>query len=863
VLIRKTWVHLGLLGSLLLFSVILLHAPMSIWAANAHEFEFSGFAFLGLLLIALAVAMVIVWSVLHLLPTSMVSVLSALLTALGLVLWAYVYLLFPHALLLDGRQIAFDFSTALGRWEPLFLLLPIAALALLARLRPRSFVVFLAAVQVGLCGVTVFELVRNRAAGPQAGAGNPAPLWRFSPTRNVLVILLDGFQSDIFAQFAAQEPNLRQRFDGFTLFRNMLAVAPSTLPTMPAIHSGRDFDANRSLRVAYEQDVRHDSFLNDLANAGFETSLVHPIRRVCPNDIHLCIDISSVLGRRQAALFSNSVLLLDMALMRAVPFTYKNQIFNGQSWFLSQRLGGSHIAGEHVAFNRVMTTLSSSLVVESARPAAKFMHLLSTHAPYVLNEKCEPHGDGAGKPESSARCAIESFLTLLEALRRNGVYDKTVVAVIADHGAGIASGYAGAEAKERLLWAALAGAANPIFLVKPLDAHGPLVDDERAVSVTDIGATVCALADACGPVRLGTSAFASNRPSGTRRFHSYQWRHELWSAATIPGVTEYQVAGPLWRYASWRRRGPAPSYALGNAINFSVPADLQTYGEFGFSEAEPSGSWVVGDTAEIRLRPKESAASDLDLIVNARAFVSSAQPRQEVDVTVNREPVARWFFDSTATVEKRARIPRRLTQGTMTVTFRVSAPHSPASLGLSDDPRSLGLGLADMVLTPSKPGLKHSALDRLPASYRVGDAIDFRNSGDPRPFFGGGWSEPEPWGTWTTGDTAELRLQPSGWQGEALDLIILARAFVTPSYPTQTVEVLANGYSTGRVVLDSSKEEEKRLRLPDAIKPGEPLVLTFRMLAARSPAELGLSNDTRYLGIGVASLTITATDIRR
>lgn len=132
---------------------------------------------------------------------------------------------------------------------------------------------------------------------------------------------------------------------------------------------------------------------------------------------------------------------------------------------------------------------------------------------------------------------------------------------------------------------------------------------------------------------------------------------------------------------------------------------------------------------------------------------------------------------------------------------------------------------------------------------------------------GRGLSAPEPWGTWTVGEraTVELTLAPDARPGR---LGLQMRGFVPPERPGgTTAEVIllgklaadtAGGWTeidraTARfsrqtpratVTLDLPDGSWARLRL--AIEPQAPL----------SPAELGLSDDRRRLGVGLETLKL-------
>jgi hypothetical protein len=53
-------------------------------------------------------------------------------------------------------------------------------------------------------------------------------IYQFSPEKNVLIIVLDGFQGDVFQEIIDESPQYRKRFDGFTYYRDALGGYPVT-----------------------------------------------------------------------------------------------------------------------------------------------------------------------------------------------------------------------------------------------------------------------------------------------------------------------------------------------------------------------------------------------------------------------------------------------------------------------------------------------------------------------------------------------------------------------------------------------------------------------------------------------------------
>src|SRR5262249_60892982 len=98
------------------------------------------------------------------------------------------------------------------------------------------------------------------------------------------------------------------------------------------------------------------------------------------------------------------------------------------------------------------------------------------------------------------------------------------------------------------------------------------------------------------------------------------------------------------------------------------------------------------------------------LLADAGALVSNRHLRQEVDLLVNGVLVARWSFrfQEKSVDERRAVIPADVARrgNPMRVTFRIHDPTSPAHVGLSDDPRLLGLSMRRLRIFAAAPAVE-------------------------------------------------------------------------------------------------------------------------------------------------------------
>jgi len=127
--------------------------------------------------------------------------------------------------------------------------------------------------------------------------------------------------------------------------------------------------------------------------------------------------------------------------------------------------------------------------------------------------------------------------------------------------------------------------------------------------------------------------------------------------------------------------------------------------------------------------------------------------------------------------------------------------------------------------------------------------------------FGPGWSTPESWGTWSDGTEARLTLCLDPPPGRVLVIEALAQGFVAPAHPRLEVEVRVNEDAVAVWLFKGDTEPRtRRLRIAAELACVRELELNFHIGDPRSPRELGLSDDTRRLGLGLRTLKILQGD---
>lgn len=135
----------------------------------------------------------------------------------------------------------------------------------------------------------------------------------------------------------------------------------------------------------------------------------------------------------------------------------------------------------------------------------------------------------------------------------------------------------------------------------------------------------------------------------------------------------------------------------------------------------------------------------------------------------------------------------------------------------------------------------------------VSDGLSFLASGNAFSAMSEGWRTPgESW-TWSGGDEATLILQRDAGTSGPLRLTFEALGFAPPGRTTQHVTVTVNGRETTSWELPHMAFARPVLEVP----PGsEALRIDFRFGRPSSPAETGMSVDSRILAMGLRSMRV-------
>jgi len=560
--------------ALVLAAQLFLLVPFTLYLGNANEFVVTfGAAFSVWLPLAVLMAGCLMLAAM-LLPEAWrpawQNLLAGLSIAVGLqaniMVWDYGPL---DGRLIDWREGSWRGWLDAGVWGVL------VTVAVLASGRVAQFLFRAAVVLFILQSVLLAsQALRDEPdAWGNTAAGDPGTLeevLRFSASKNVVHIIADGFQSDIFAQIVAEAgvgEQAQAAMRGFTFFREHMGVFPYTHMTVPALLSGRIYRNDRPIREHMAATVSGDNILSVAMEAGYEVDLVVPgggsLEKMYARAPHTRFYPvrAGTPGRSDASHYHAAAKLLDLTLFRIAPHFVKPAVYNEQSWRLQPLLAEQDLA-TYIFFShlRFLQELRTRMSAPREVPVYKLIHLMLSHKPMVTTRACEFAGETLPTTRETvldqARCGLFEVVQLLDRMKSLGIYDDATIVLMGDHGVFVdpvgMTGAVGPDGVTHTMNPEVIALSVPLLAIKRPGERGPLKASSAPSWIVDTASTIATIEgwEAQFPGRP-VFALEVDEPR-ERQFYFYEYRRsELWAEYLAP-ITEFLVEGSVFQSGSWR-----------------------------------------------------------------------------------------------------------------------------------------------------------------------------------------------------------------------------------------------------------------------------------------------------------------------
>ena len=482
---------------------IFFFSPADIFLANQQDFVINTARMLIPLGLTAAAAAAVISAVLILLrrfSRRAYAVLSCLI--LGFLGASYFQMMFFNGRMniLDGSEnnySSFDlYNTAdFVLWFLIFIL-PTILWAAREQYKKNKFLSMLDSAKAAyLCGAVIFMQAAGTSSlaltnGTSSNSSDiRLPLFSYSPAsqvsseRNITVFLMDMLSSTRMDELLESYPEMTEKLDGFTFYRDNVSEQCFTFPSVTQMLTQKEYDGSENIEY-FESAWSGDSVPKILHENGWKVYLFAD-KGTTYSDVSQIMPFSD-----NTENYSYSVnylgaggicrTMISLSLFKCLPYRYKvffetkySDISNGFFRFSDEENEKSVLPyrmgiDTDIKYYRYLT--ENGLSADSGAPTFSFIHLNAAHDKSEELSALYGGYDGNAGKTSTARGSFECVFAYIDELKRLGIYDNTVIILLADHG----------DIPEYIDGRAVSSPDTAVLLIKPAGQRGDLITDDTA-----------------------------------------------------------------------------------------------------------------------------------------------------------------------------------------------------------------------------------------------------------------------------------------------------------------------------------------------------------------------------------------------
>jgi hypothetical protein len=531
---------------------ILFFSALTVHYVNIAEFNITALKVGIYMIIFSAVIVAIIAAILALLPKKLAAIIVVLFLALGVLIWIQANILPWDYGVLDGKGVDWAGKKFYGYIDSFMWLIgfiiAIWNYKFLYRHAKNISIAFVL-IQTIFLGITVAQAPVEPSF--KSYTLETTQKYDFSKNKNVVIVVLDAFQTDVFQEMINDNPNYLKAFDGFTYFRNATSGFPTTYPSIPLILTGQAYDNSIPMQEFMKQAFETNSLPKVLKADGYNVGIYEG-----KSTIYFKEDIASNFVAKSSFSLPTEDLkkFLMFDLFKIAPHFVKKYIY----FSFNEKEAMNTEYEDFINFKDGIKKAKTDL----ATPTFRYYHLVGIHPPLSIDENMQYKEMPINREnlKSQGTAMLKACLSMFETFKKLGIYDNTMFIITADHGMGtdINFGlYKKGLSSSGKIPTKVQGGAMPLIIAKPFDSKGGLRLSDGPVSTQDIASTVFSALKIKGDfVKQSMFDFQKN-DKRVRKFYYYDWNNDDWKLEKryLPLMIEYLIDGLSWQESSWKATG--------------------------------------------------------------------------------------------------------------------------------------------------------------------------------------------------------------------------------------------------------------------------------------------------------------------
>lgn len=655
------------------FSITLfIFIPLDVYLANAEEIWFSAKDIFPYLLIGATLSFILLCFVEKFLPANPRKLFQVILFGFTILFFLQSYLLNPDYTIIELVQTEDNTQENLLNlivWAYfLFLIVYLAKKHSAEKFLGvgKTLCLMLVAVQIfSLCLLSANSSVEKR----DYNILTTANLLDVSSKENIIVLILDAFDSRTFTEILQNEPEIVAPFEGFTFYPDAISIFHGTDWSVPQMLTGKVWDNSQPYSEYVQEAWDSDSckrFYNILQEHNYDISVYTRFCHVPQN-----APVDNLLSQSLSINYYTLSALAKLTLFRCMPNCFKQNFSVDSSALLQQEKMSGEIQPYSDDNYLFYSELQKGLTLHDDKNSFRWYHIDGAHFPFMMTRDIEPvpNGEETTRYEQSIG-ALKIASTYLQQMKDLGIYDNATILILSDHG------------DHRNLFQDLKSFAEvkalftnnnkplPLVLVKQPNEHGKLKVSENPISYFQLQATI--LKRFPEATEFGEDFYTQSKKERIFRLMNPAFDHT---------VTEYVVAPQAWNNSSWhevrtlyRSYVTSQNYKIGTVL---TSKNVEQYMTSGWRILISINSFFTeGEKSEMCFHIKK-LEPDKDLKITALAWQNPSieTDSREVDVYVNGTFVTTWDIDKHSVKIYEAIIPHGLLKDTnLELSFKIKPP---------------------------------------------------------------------------------------------------------------------------------------------------------------------------------------------
>ncbi len=473
----------GIILSFVASFMVCFFAPLELYSNNLWEFVFGSKILISVLLRTMLLAFlasVVILTILYLINDKIYF--------FGVVIYFIIYVVSyiqgnymnGKIPVLDGTPVEWNNFTKENIKTFIMWAIVVAIVAFAAKkLKGNKFYTFVGVISVfifAMLATSLFVVFYSKGADKKQNSNvfiNSSDMLEMSENKNFVILVLDCVDAVDMNQVLAENPQYAEVFEDFTYYTNTMGAYPYTSHAIPFILTGQWFEHDES----YEEYCT-DAYLNsplfaELEQRGYSMDIYDKELA----DITYVDRFDSVYKTNQDNIdyWKFAKLELKTSGYTYLPYFMKRLSTYDTADFKDVFTVDADNAADFESFSDVNYVFYDRLkrgeVTTKEQNAFKFIHIEGAHAPFRYNENVEVIDNATYNTNiQSAITITDEYLTKL---KESGVYDNSVIIVMADHG------YEGSKGQGL-------DRQNPILMVKGFGESHEFKTDDAPISFVDL-----------------------------------------------------------------------------------------------------------------------------------------------------------------------------------------------------------------------------------------------------------------------------------------------------------------------------------------------------------------------------------------